>query len=535
MGHRADYTGRIEAEKGQLVYIVNATWKDKSEDIYKEYEDGTCLGRYYSYSTIGGYLVSYPGEKYMNYYGSGVVEKMDFEEVYHSNFSFSGRSKPLNKEALIEALPRLYYLISKYNSPNIYGLITCARLYKEYPKIEMLVQLGQLSLATNKTFLKMKPVNQNKVLRFVKQNIDKCEKNCDFKMNEIRYCIKNGIDYCDYQGFKNLDECLTNHKSMLKQEIIKYVKRKVIDPYYYTDYFQMCKKLSINVDDDYWAMPNDIKKKHDEVASKINSITGFSLIVQAGLLKQIGEAYKKFDVVINGYRCFIPSDYEDVVKVSEVLKQCLIRNDYVRKMVNQENLLLFIWKDGVPKATAELFFEADEHKRVGQFYGDESCKDRIAAIPNQELKDVLDIWLSRYKPTKLKFNIDLSKATRKHYYKGFDRYDPNTNEYVGFGNYRFRVGESYATIYSDETIVRVGSKCVATPMVFHFCDNIKEISRHYLPKVYCEVEPLGPIVENDGALLSNRIKILRSLTTEEVNENIKITTMIEERSLMANA
>ena len=82
----------------------------------------------------------------------------------------------------------------------------------------------------------------------------------------------------------------------------------------------------------------------------------------------------------------------------------------------------------------------------------------------------------------------------------------------------FELGKTYETPFEDDEILAAGgSGCVSTPKVFHFCSSISEISRHYAPKYYCEVKPLGAIVENDGALLSNKIQILRKLSEEEIS------------------
>ena len=73
-------------------------------------------------------------------------------------------------------------------------------------------------------------------------------------------------------------------------------------------------------------------------------------------------------------------------------------------------------------------------------------------------------------------------------------------------------------ILNEEIIEAGGHGCVSTNKVFHFCGTISEISRHYSPKYYVEVKPLGPVVENDGALLSNKIEIIRAIPESEVQQ-----------------
>ena len=123
-----------------------------------------------------------------------------------------------------------------------------------------------------------------------------------------------------------------------------------------------------------------------------------------------------------------------------------------------------------------------------------------------------------------------------HYYKGFASKKDESTFFTMVGSMdglnqgsTFKVGEVYETPFEDEEIYCKGGKgCVSTNKVFHFCNTISEISRHYSPKYYCEVKPLGAVVENNGALLSNKIEIVRALSDIEVQQILQQ----EQRSVM---
>ena len=189
----------------------------------------------------------------------------------------------------------------------------------------------------------------------------------------------------------------------------------------------------------------------------------------------------------------------------------------MKKVIDQETIIVFIWKDGKPVATCELDYE----KNIKQFYGDERGHSQgKSCLPSDEVKEAFEIWLEEFKPKKVKFDYDSSI----HYYKGFTEFDGEETFHTWCGamdksgGSSFKLGEIYETPFEDDEILAAGGRgCVATPKVFHFCSSITEISRHYAPKYYCEIKPLGAIVENDGALLSNKIQILRKLSEEEVS------------------
>ena len=157
-----------------------------------------------------------------------------------------------------------------------------------------------------------------------------------------------------------------------------------------------------------------------------------------------------------------------------------------------------------------------------QFYGDErGHRNGDDCKPSEEVQQVFQEWLKDFKPKKEKFNID----TSIHYYKGFhDFKDGIYHTTVGQMDGRnagssFEIGKIYQTPFEDEEIIEAGGHgCVSTNKVFHFCGTISEISRHYSPKYYVEVKPLGPVVENDGALLSNKIEIIRAIPESEVQQ-----------------
>ena len=229
-------------------------------------------------------------------------------------------------------------------------------------------------------------------------------------------------------------------------------------------------------------------------------------------LKAVVKPMLKYNANINGYDIFIPDDIETIQKQCDVLYQCLIRNGYVEKVLMQDEILAFIWKDGKPVATAEIFYNG----KLGQFYGDERGHARgESCLPSEECQAAFNEWFKKFKPIK-------EKAPKRniHYYKGFYHKLSDT-QFKGWNDFKFEIGKTYETKFSnDEINVLGGEKCNATDKVFHFCESITEISKHYNPTCYCEIEPLGAVVEHNGALLSNRIKILRFIPEEEVNQII---------------
>lgn len=95
------------------------------------------------------------------------------------------------------------------------------------------------------------------------------------------------------------------------------------------------------------------------------------------------------------------------------------------------------------------------------------------------------------------------------YIKGFDKD-------LRCRGMQFEVGKEYSTGAADADI----SLCTNT--VFHFCDSLKKVHIHYsvIPKEnnrFCEIEVLGALVSDDTKCGSNRIRIVREISGDELN------------------
>ena len=93
------------------------------------------------------------------------------------------------------------------------------------------------------------------------------------------------------------------------------------------------------------------------------------------------------------------------------------------------------------------------------------------------------------------------------YIKGFDK----DLKCIGF---QFEVGGAYDTGYKKEEL----ELCSET--VFHFCDSLEKVHEYYdcsnEENRYCEIEVLGELIYDENKCGSNKIKILREITGEEL-------------------
>lgn len=418
MAHHTENTERLEIENGQLVRIVTAAYKDYYLDILKEYEDGTMYSRNLEWSSMAGWLVSFPGERIRYRYSSGsfVKELEDWYRLRCECSMWSGNRIPFSKESIIKERPDLKYFFKKYQKQTSYKeLLALVRQYKKYPNIESLIEKGLYKLALNTNLQKLSKPKLNQVISFIKDN--ECFGN-NTMLKDIQFCIKNQIKYVDL----DLGKYAAGDK-----ELFNYLRRKNIDYHYYDDYISMCKRVGHNLDDPYWKFPNDLVKAHNRVMEEVKNVQMLNSKLKYDMLNEVLKDFYQYNAKINGFDVFVTADTDIIQKQCDVLYQCLIRNDYINKEIMQENILVFFWKDGNPVATAEVFYDG----KIGQFYGDERDRSKCEATP--ELKAALDIWLSKAVLKKR----HISKKIK--YYKGF--YDKKGNTFIGFKDFKFEIGK----------------------------------------------------------------------------------------------
>ena len=78
---------------------------------------------------------------------------------------------------------------------------------------------------------------------------------------------------------------------------------------------------------------------------------------------------------------------------------------------------------------------------------------------------------------------------------------------------QFEIGKTYETGHPKKEL-----KCCSSTVI-HFCDNLKSVHKFYDVRKnnrYCEVEPLGDVIKKDNKYGTNKIKIVREITGEEL-------------------
>lgn len=377
MAHRAEFIERIEIINGKIYLIYNAVWKNRELDVFKQdLDSGRQYARNLYFTYLAGYTVSYPGEK-ERYYGITELEEWSFT----MNINICCKKQiPYNVDDILQIKPHLKYFFKKLSEPINYQLLfTLIKAYEEHPEIENLIELKLYRLALNKSFIKLK--NKKPIINFIKNN--KSSLNQYTTLKDIQTAIKYDIPLSWIPDF-NLLKLI---KNIDRKKILSYIKKHNINTREYLNYIEMCQKAQCDITDSYWLLPHDFNSAHDTVMEYLHQIELNKQKAREEALYAVGKKFSKYNKIIDGYRVFIPDNMNDIKHACDDLHQCLISCDYVGKMINKKCILVFIWQDDTPLATAEVFY----NKSVGQFYGNE--QDRDNCLPSDDIKRVLDKWI----------------------------------------------------------------------------------------------------------------------------------------------
>ena len=195
----------------------------------------------------------------------------------------------------------------------------------------------------------------------------------------------------EYFYWKNFTYCRD-----ITLEEYRYCKKKNISGEFYNDMLTMAHNAGHNIEEDYWHYPSDPVAIHDRLREQVEAMKNQIEANKIAVFEKISIKNQKEAVDLgDGYTLFIPSKYEQVKEAANVLKQCLLTSDYIKKVASGKSILVMIWHDGKPSSTAEIGYD----KSIIQFYGDET--DRHNCKPSEIEEAFLNEWLKGFNPKKL--------------------------------------------------------------------------------------------------------------------------------------
>jgi len=411
--HRAEYyQEEIEVEAGHVIRLVYAWWKEHKVLIYKETDEGEHYIKNCDCYYMSGWLIEIPGEYVKPRYGGQgyYVKEDDWYELkkeccfIDSNTQRRRINMQRIKQLAVFLYPDFQYVLNKYNPRSVKGVLDTLTVWKEHPDVEFLLAKGYEALAFSAGFCKLSAKRKKEYIRYLMNN--KLPKY--IRYSELRIMVTNNITFKEYKAYRNfLEEAWAEVSLGITYNVYKYLKKQLKQgdtPYdivrYYKDFRTMVPEAGHDPEDEYWKYPPDLVKAHDKVVKQIENSKAQEMKRIMNRIKIIADRFNDIPNNIDGYSIFISSDFKEWQKQAKELHQCIVGCGYYRTMADGKHVIVFIQKDGVPQATAQIYPSG----KVGQFYGNEL--DRSNCYPTPEVEAAFEKWLAQVPKDRFKKKLN---------------------------------------------------------------------------------------------------------------------------------
>lgn len=372
---------------GRLCRNIEFTHKDYDNLLfYKEYVDGTAQCRNLYKSWFGGYLIAVPGEVYSRYC-SDVAQLEDWGDCDKIDTLGSEFVSEADKTTIEMVYPEFRYVLKKWERPTKQLVMSVLPIWQEHRETEMLLAGGLENLVLNKSFWKLSKAKRTELHLWLKNN-----KTYDvkiLKLKDLQAIIKYKISYEQWQSYKKAETSCYHKMPYTLFSYLSTQEGNISELFrLYEDYIRLVKQTEHNLKDSYWKYPKDLRLFHNRTLEEVGQIKINRDKSKFEKMQKVIKQYLKYNDTIEGYCIYFSFDSKEWNNQANILHQCIVRCDYMQKVVNRNCLLAFIQKDGIPVATAEIL----PGKKIGQFYTDEHLPNYY---PSKELKDIFDKWLER--------------------------------------------------------------------------------------------------------------------------------------------
>jgi hypothetical protein len=418
--HRIErYEEEVFIEDARVTRCVYGIYKEHRVAIYLEDDDCNYFSKNCDYVYMNGYLMSIPGETYKQYGQTYTVTDEDWWRLSEplNMWATKGQEELVKQmeELCIELYPDFVYVTKKWTAATTAQLMEALSIWKEHPDVELLLTMGFEEIAFSPAFYRLGEEKKKAYCRWILKHPD--QKDICFKKLQVIIChnlsVKEWNDYCAF-----LNDGWYSDKYRISYPIYKYLAKQIEkDPGYspseimnlYDDYKYMAGRAGHNLKEKYWKFPSHLKEAHDKVSEEVRLIEEAKRIAREkaeaeelrknqARLKALAKKFADVCELVDGYSIFISTDYDVWQNQAKVLHQCICSGGYFQKMANGDCTIIFIQKDGVPIATAEIL----KTGKLNQFYADERSGTPGGSLPSAEVKAAFNKWLEAVPKSKFK-------------------------------------------------------------------------------------------------------------------------------------
>lgn len=351
-----------------------------------------CLVKDMCFNYLSGYITGWYAEglsKYQKWYegGWGTADDKYFDPY-----------APVVNIQVVTRLARYKYsAIELCEDTNIFKYL---RTYERYPQLEYIMKLGLKKLAASRQILE-KIGKDKQFCKWLIRNKEALSAHYHY-VEVILKAYNTGGDMAVLQRVKELklklihDSAYTQFKRQFTgntERLVKYLAENNVTLSLYSDYYNACKELGLDMSEDKNSFPRDFRRWHDirtdEYATK-------KALEDEQKRKEL---YEQFGLVANKYLplqkqngreyvAIIAKSPSDLIREGNTLHHCVGRMGYDQKFVREETLIFFIRiKSAASTPFVTVEYSLSLHK-ILQCYADHNSRP-----DDNALHFINKIWL----------------------------------------------------------------------------------------------------------------------------------------------
>lgn len=287
-------------------------------------------------------------------------------------------------QKVLESLGLKYCSYDLFNKHCWHLIIDYVNLYRDRPKLELLVKGGYHYIAMSARQLNMKGRNFEEIFG-IPVYWDPYVKLGSISISDIWFIKKHKIkSYEKLMSVKDIRsrgiDKYVDSSVLMTDRFLKYYGESI--EYLYIDYLRWCKKLGYPMDDYKVLCPKNLKVAHDKMQKEYQKLE--SDIKQ----KEFDEVVKKLEKYdYEGDRFIIrpARSQQELIQESEKLHHCV--RTYADRMARGDTAIFFLRDKKNPEAP--LYTIEFKDKKVMQFRGDHNCS------PDDAAKDFVKLWMQK--------------------------------------------------------------------------------------------------------------------------------------------
>lgn len=351
-----------------------------------------CFVKDMCFNYICGYITGWYEEgltKYKKWYEGGWGTA---DDKYYDPYA------PIVNKQIIPKLPQFRYsAVELYDGINVFRYL---RMYEKYPQLEYLMKLGLKKLAASRQILE-KIGKDKQFCKWLIRNKETLSAHYHY-VEVILKAYNTGGDMAVLQRVKELklklihDSAYTQFKRQFTgniERLVKYLAENNVTLSLYSDYYNACNELGLDMGEDKNSFPRDFKRWHDirtdEYATK-------KALEDEQKRKEL---YEQFGLVANKYLplqkqngreyvAIIAKSPSDLIREGNTLHHCVGRMGYDQKFVREETLIFFIRiKSAASTPFVTVEYSLSLHK-ILQCYADHNSRP-----DDNALHFINKIWL----------------------------------------------------------------------------------------------------------------------------------------------